>query len=305
MIFYSSKKDSGEFRNMNSVGMYNAQSIFRDVRKILYPLYGKESDMLTYILLEFYLKIERKDCIARKEVPLRNENLIELEQAIERLKKSEPIQYITGIAHFFGRDFMVRPGILIPRQETAELIPLIKRMINIRDPLILDIGSGSGCLSITLALEIPESRVYALDKFNAGVEMTRINSDRLGAKVEVIHHDIFSKRWPLNAFDLFVSNPPYVRESEKRQMSPNVVDYEPGEALYVPDEDPLIFYRRILEISDQALKPGGWIFFEINEGYGNEISSLLWGHGFKFVEIYRDLHGKHRFAVGRKSTEVL
>jgi release factor glutamine methyltransferase len=285
--------------------MRNASAIFRDVKKILYPLYDKEADMLSYILLEFYLKIKRKDCIARKEIPVTNDNWIKLKHAIERLKKFEPIQYITGLAHFYGRDFMVKPGILIPRQETEELILLIKQMIHIRDPLILDIGAGSGCLAVTLDLEIPDSSVYALDKFSTGVEMTRTNAERFGAKVEVIQHDIFNDEWPLTIFDLIVSNPPYVRESEKRQMNPNVVNYEPGEALFVTDEDPLVFYRRILEISDHALRPGGWIFFEINEGSGKEIRSLLGNHGFKQIEIYKDLNGKDRFACGRKYAEAL
>jgi release factor glutamine methyltransferase len=178
-------------------------------------------------------------------------------------------------------------------------------MIHIRDPILLDIGAGSGCLAVTLNLEIPDSTVYALDKFRTGVEMTRKNADRLGAKVEVIQHDIFNDVWPLSIFDLIVSNPPYVRASEKRQMNPNVVNYEPDEALFVPDEDPLVFYRRILEISDQALKQGGWLFFEINEGLGKEIRSLLCDRGFKRVELYRDLNGKDRFVCGRKYAGAL
>lgn len=286
---------------MNSKRKYDARTIFQEMRGSLLPYYGAESEMLSYILMEFFLKIERKDCIARRIISLDEALFLKLDQAMERLKQYEPIQYITGISHFFGRDFIVRPGVLIPRQETEELILLIKNKNDLEEPLILDIGCGSGCIAVTLALEIEGSRVYALDKFEMGVKLTNKNSLKLGASVEVFQHDIYTDNWALPEFDVLVSNPPYVTESEKLHMKPNVVNYEPGEALYVPDDNPTMFYQRILEISEKALKPGGMIFFEINEAYGKEINSLLRSGGFKQVEVLKDMHGKDRFALGRKS----
>ncbi len=285
---------------MNSIRKQDSQSIFREVRRTLFPYYGEEAAMLSYILLEFYLEIERKDCIAHKMITPDKISLSKLDQAVERLKKYEPIQYITGVSHFFGRDFKVRQGVLIPRPETEELILLIKNKNDIKEPLILDIGCGSGCIAVTLALEINDSRVYALDKFEKGVETTRINAHKLGANVEVIQHDIFNDQWPLPEFDLIVSNPPYVTMAQKSQMKPNVVNYEPAEALFVPDNNPTRFYQRILRISEKVLKPGGMIFFEINEDYGKEINSLLRSGGFKDLEVYKDMHGKDRFVFGRK-----
>jgi release factor glutamine methyltransferase len=287
---------------MNSERKYDAHTIFQEMRGNLLPYYGEESEMLSYILLEFFLKIERKDCIAHRTFSLDEAVFLKLDQAKERLKQYEPIQYITGISHFFGRDFMVRPGVLIPRQETEELILLIKNKNCLEEPLIMDIGCGSGCIAVTLALEINNSRVYALDKFEKGVELTSKNSHKLGASVGVFQHDIYTDNWPFPEFDLLVSNPPYITESEKLRMKPNVLNYEPGEALYVPDDNPTMFYQRILEISEQALKPGGMIFFEINEAYGNEIKSLLCSGGFKQVEVLKDMQGKDRFAFGRKSS---
>jgi release factor glutamine methyltransferase len=288
---------------MNSQGKYHANSVFRKLREALLPFYGKESDMLSYILLETYLNIDRKDCIAGREVRIEDQMFSILDEAVEKLKKYEPVQYITGKTHFFGRELKIRPGVLIPRQETEELIQLIKTKNDKKHPLILDIGSGSGCIAVTLALEIVDSTVYAVDKYRAGVELTRENSRGLGAGVIVNQLDIFSENLSFSEFDIIVSNPPYVTESEKVYMKPNVMNYEPHEALYVPDENPTLFYQRILEIAETALKPGGLLFFEINEAFGSEINFLLNARGFREVEVYKDIHGKDRFAYGRKPDE--
>lgn len=286
---------------MKSATKYQANLIFREVREALLPLYGTESDMLSYILLESYLNIEKKDCLADSVFSLEDQRFYKLHQAIERLKKYEPVQYITGTSHFFGREFLVKPGVLIPRQETEELILLIKTKNVKENPSILDIGSGCGCISVTLALEIEDSKVYALDKYMRSVEMTRKNSRKLDADVKVFKHDIFDKNWSFSDFDIIVSNPPYVTESEKIHMKPNVLKYEPGEALFVEDKNPARFYQRILEITKTALIPGGLLFFEINESYGKKMSKLINSSGFQNVEIVKDLNGKDRFAFGRKT----
>jgi release factor glutamine methyltransferase len=281
---------------------YHAKEIFLEVRGKLEPYYGQESGMLGYILLEEYLKIDRTSCVIDRVFSLREKQISKLDQAIERLRKFEPVQYITGKADFLGRKFTVIPNVLIPRPETEELILHIKKMNTKMGPTLFDIGCGSGCIAISLSLEIPDAKIYALDKTSESVSLTRKNAHKLGVDLQVYKHDIFKQNWPFAPVDIMVSNPPYVRESEKKDMKPTVLNYEPGEALFVADDKPLIYYDRIMEITEDGLIPGGLLFFEINEHFGNEIYKLLKLKGFDEVQILKDIHGKDRFAVGRKVT---
>jgi len=257
--------------------------------------------MLTYILLDEYLGIDRVSCITGKEYSLEEKHLAKIDLAVERLKKYEPIQYITGKSYFSGREFFVRQGVLIPRPETEELILLVKNRNNVTRPSLMDIGCGSGCIAVTLALEIPDSRVYALDKSIQSAVITRFNARRLAASVQVFHYDIFQEGWPFPVFDILISNPPYVTESEKVTMKPNVLKYEPAEALFVPDDNPIRYYQRIVELTKTGLKPGGLLIFEINENFGREIFDLMNSEGFQDVRILKDIHGKERFAFGRRA----
>jgi release factor glutamine methyltransferase len=300
ITFYSSLKVEAIIQKLDAQNRYRAKGIFRKIRTELESLYHEEADMLTYILMDEYLNINRISCITDRVYVLENRQLSNLDHAVARLKNHEPIQYITGKACFYGREFFVGPGVLIPRQETEELIKLVKDKYTGDNSMIVDIGCGSGCIAVTLALEIPGAGVFALDKSRDSIFMSRKNADKFGVEILIFQYDIFMESWPFPTFDIFISNPPYVRESEKISMHPNILNYEPENALFVPDEDPIRYYRRIVELTAPGLKPGGLLFFEINEHFGAELTNLLISADFMQVEILRDIHGKDRLAFARK-----
>lgn len=235
-----------------------------------------------------------------------------MDQAIKELSSGRPLQYILGYQEFLGKRFVVREGVLIPRPETEELVKLIleksgayrqKTAGEECTARILDAACGSGCIGITLAANRAESFVYMCDLSDPALKISAENSVNLGVpdKVRIIREDILapdfcSKQIEPASLDLIVSNPPYVMESEKEQMRSNVLDYEPHEALFVPDSDPLLFYRAIAARASELLKPGGEIWFEINEKCGEQVRKLLTGGGFKNVEIIKDLNNKERIA---------
>lgn len=285
---------------MEEVREYFSNVVFRSVRDRLRSDYGRESDTLSYMLLEEYLGIDKIACLSDRILPIEDRKLNLLEEAVRRLKNHEPVQYILGKSYFYGRIFHVRKGILIPRQETEELIRMVKNENILQKPRIMDIGCGSGCIAISLALEIPEADLYAIDLSPEAVRVCNENARKLGASVKVFQYDIFNPIWPWWEFDIIVSNPPYVLESEKKNMNKNVLDFEPAEALFVGDTDPLKFYRRIAAITKTALKSGGKLFFEINESFGRQVQDLLRSSDFEDIRIDSDIHGKQRFVSGRK-----
>ena len=229
----------------------------------------------------------------------------EAARAVERLLRHEPVQYVFGHALWNGLDLKVTPATLIPRPETAELV---ERMNTPPCPLlegekagvrVLDIGTGSGCIAIALKKAHPEWEVTGIDISAEAIEVAKENAVRNGVEVTFEVADIFSKVIHESAisnqlFDIVVSNPPYICESEKSSMEPNVLDHEPATALFVPDDDPLLFYRRIAE-----LKAGRALFFEINEAYGKEVAQLLCEKGYTDVQIIRDMYGKDRIVTCR------
>lgn len=240
----------------------------------------------------------------------------ELDAVRRRLLTGEPVQYVLGEAEFCGRMFHVEPGVLIPRPETEWLCRRITngelRMTNpehltIQTPplpltsgeQILDIGTGSGCIACTLALDT-DAEVVAWDISDRAIDVARGNASALGAKVTVEKQDVLRipdsevRRW-----DFIVSNPPYICEQEKKSMHENVLGHEPAEALFVPDDDPLLFYRAIASYAARALKPEGRLLLEINPLYASELRELLQATGFDGVEIAEDLFGKKRFAICR------
>ncbi|MFC6996728.1 peptide chain release factor N(5)-glutamine methyltransferase [Rufibacter roseus] len=216
---------------------------------------------------------------------------------VERLLQHEPLQYVIGEASFYGRDFIVSPAVLIPRPETEELVQLIIKTYQSQPGVaILDIGTGSGCIPVTLAAELPLSTVIGLDVSADALTIARQNANKSGQKVEWLCQDIL-KEIPAvapSSLDVIVSNPPYVLEQEKELMRQNVLNFEPHLALFVPDTDPLLFYRRIAEIAPQLLKNGGRLFFEINERYAASTADILLSRGFCQVEVIKDLYGKER-----------
>ena len=218
----------------------------------------------------------------------------------KRLKKSEPIQYILGQTEFFGLNFKVNPDVLIPRPETEELISwILESGQNFHQ--ILDIGTGSGCIAISLKNRLKNSSVHACD-----ISQEALNTARENARINNLHIELFQAdilknndlRLPVKP-DLIVSNPPYVRESEKKWMADNVTRFEPGLALYVSDEQPLVYYEAIADFANRSGSRGGWLYLEINESFGTETAELLSSKGFKQVEIRKDLQGKDRMIRAR------
>lgn len=218
-------------------------------------------------------------------------------EIVRLLKDGHPLQYILGETEFSGLKFELNPSTLIPRPETEELVLLAQERLT-AGKRVLDIGTGSGCIAISLAVACPEARVTGIDISPEAVEAARTNALRHGAKTEFLVRDILhfeTDTW--QPYHLIVSNPPYVRECEKQGMQRQVLEHEPHRALFVPDADPLLFYRRIAEFGCLYLLPAGYLYFEINEALGNETVSLLEKYGYRQVQLIKDLFGKDRFVA--------
>lgn len=220
---------------------------------------------------------------------------------INRLKAGEPVQYVTGIADFYGMQLMVSPAVLIPRPETEELVEWILEENVAGVPLrAIDLGTGSGCIPIALKEKRPEWSVFALEVSAEALAVARQNAEMLGLPLEFIHDDLLDPelRLPAEGFHLMVSNPPYIPPSEKEKMGASTVAYEPDLALYVPEEDPLLFYGRVLEIGQHALFPGGRLYVETNEFNNDLVVKLYQRFGYRNVETRQDLQGKPRMVKG-------
>ena len=228
----------------------------------------------------------------------------ELESILSRLCNFEPIQYVQGTSRFLGRTFRVAPGVLIPRPETEELV---ERMLKEVAPVsrILDIGTGSGCIAVTLSKELPEAEVTAWDISGEALAIAGDNNHLLQASVLFVQRDVLTYQ-PVEGecFDVIVSNPPYVTETEKRDMEPNVLNWEPSRALFVPDSDPLRFYRRIGELGRSMLTAGGRLYFEINRAFGEAVASMLRKQGYTNVRIRKDISGNRPVRNCRTMIEI-
>ena len=232
---------------------------------------------------------------------LSSEDVKRLEQYMQRLEQGEPVQYVTGKTVFCGRDFHVEKGVLIPRPETEELCELIINGNTMAAPRILDVGTGSGCIAITLASELPHSTVSAWDVSEDALRIASGNADNIKTHVVFEKKDILKARHDGdNDFDIIVSNPPYICDKEAADMEPHVLCHEPHLALFVPDDDPLLFYRSITQYAATALSPLGMLYFEINPIYADALKEMICSYGFDNVMIHDDQFGKHRFISARR-----
>lgn len=259
-----------------------------------------EAQNLVNWLLENHLGLRRMDMmnfLEEKDLP----EALMLD--FDRLKTGEPIQYILGKGPFYGREFHVSPATLIPRNETEELVHLIVKENQKSDLRILDVGTGTGCIPITLALEMKNPEVFGLDISEGALKIAFSNAKKLKAQVSFSKCDILTTLPPILELDILVSNPPYIPIEEKGLMHRNVLEFEPDLALFVTDEDPLIFYKTIAEKGKSLLKPTGRIYFEINERFGKDVSNLLDGFGYKNVKVIQDLNGKDRIVSGQNSSQ--
>lgn len=232
--------------------------------------------------------------------------LLELNQVIGALTRQQPVQYILGEADFYGFKFRVNESVLIPRPETEELVFLILETVRSTQTVsgkILDIGTGSGCIPIVLKKKLPDTwEVVGLDVSTAALEVARDNGARLGAAVNWIEADILdTSAWPdMKGLWAVVSNPPYIPPSERSRMGASTLGYEPELALFVPEEDPLLFYRSITAFAEKALLPGGYLFFELNDTYAAQMAAQVVAHGFDAVEVFQDMQGFERMLRARK-----
>jgi len=274
----------------------NVKEIFENYHHQLQQIYTKnEAISLTLWLLEEFLGVKKIDILQEKPLTEIPETL---SSAFQELLTGKPIQYITGKGPFYGRDFKVSPAVLIPRNETEELVHLIIKENKLTSPKILDMGTGSGCIPITLALEIPNAAIDAIDISEQALDIAKSNAEILSAKVQFLKLDILNDTLPNQKWDIIVSNPPYVKASEKSLMHKNVVNFEPHLALFVTDENPLIFYQRIAELSTMHLKSKGKLYFEINEALGTSTCGILKTLGFQEIRLLQDLNGKDRMVTG-------
>ncbi|MEA1897849.1 MAG: peptide chain release factor N(5)-glutamine methyltransferase [Bacteroidota bacterium] len=261
-----------------------------------------ETKSLVYQIFAHVLNFSRFQLSlnSSKQVKLKDE--IKIKNIVHDLKEYKPIQYILGCTEFYNCKLEVSNHVLIPRPESEELIAWILKYKTWDHPNILDMGTGSGCLAIALSKHINKSVTTGLDISPEALETARQNAELNNVRINFLQHDILTEIESLEPgnFHLIVSNPPYVRESEKTHMQANVINWEPALALFVPDSDPLIFYKKIISSSYSLLAPGGYLFLEINENFPDEIRQLYLGNDFTDVEIAKDLSGRYRMAKGKK-----
>ncbi len=268
----------------------------------LIPLYGeREAVAITYYVLDVRFNLSKTDVICGKIDSLTDEDKAELESIFTRLEKAEPVQYVIGKAYFCQRQFKVCKGVLIPRPETEELCGIIQERCKEKQcPKILDIGTGSGCIAVTLSLDIAGSKVHAWDISQDALNIAKENATRHNANVTFRQCDILNIEPSSESWDIIVSNPPYICDKEKETMNSNVLDYEPHTALFVPDENPLLFYRAITKYASHTLESEGMLFFEINPLYADETAELLRQYYFEDINIKEDMFGKKRFIYASK-----
>ncbi|MHA8076870.1 peptide chain release factor N(5)-glutamine methyltransferase [Aquirufa sp. TARAVU-A1A] len=260
-----------------------------------YP--ANEARAISHAYLNMRCLINTLDILMDKAV----EEPLGFAEDLSRLAAGEPLQYVTGKAYFFDRIFSLNAATLIPRPETEELVSQVLNLIGNERKRVLDIGTGSGCIAVSLALEAPQAEVNAWDVAPEAILKAKENADQLGAQVNFKQQDVFDWTKDSNVWDIIVSNPPYVLEAEKAEMESHVLDHEPHLALFVSDEDPLIFYRVIGEMAQQRLISGGFLCFEINRAFGAQNVDLAEAQGFENIQLLKDFHGNDRMLIAQKS----
>lgn len=276
--------------------------LFHDINRRLLKVYEyREATAVTFLLFEKSVGLSKLNVLLGKDDELMPDDRKELMQKVERLLQNEPIQYVVGEAEFYGLTFTVNNNVLIPRPETECLVDAVVHFVTTKADRrlnILDIGSGSGCIALALKKTIPEVNVTSIDISSKALEVAHINASKLSANVTFENVDILNAIPPTDTYDVIVSNPPYIRYTERDEMSRNVLDYEPQEALFVPNDNPLLFYKAIIKYATVALKDGGMLAFEINRLYGKEVASEMTGNGLADVNIGKDMYNNDRIVTG-------
>lgn len=275
------------------------------MRRRLGAIYPRgEAEAMIRLIFEVLKGWRPVDIVLNEDKPLSDYMKGKVKDVLDRSESHEPIQYILGTARFFGLDFSVRPGVLVPRPETEGLVQLVLDTYGDTPDLnILDAGTGSGCIACALARNLRFPKVTAIDESAGALEVARQNALLLKCKVDFKEADILSLKPTSTVWDAIVSNPPYIVPSEKAQMEANVLDWEPERALFVPEGEPLLFYKALARYGKEALKPGGYLFFEINPLFVHSLCGELTGMGYADVAVYKDIHGRDRYARA-KQTEL-
>lgn len=272
-------------------------SFIKTELKDFYPM--NEIDSFVYLIFEHLLNYSRTKLMISQDVKVNEAFYKQILNIVDDLKLYKPIQYILKETSFYNLRFKVNSNVLIPRQETEELVDWIIQENQNKSIKILDIGTGSGCIAISLAKNLPGSKVYAFDISKEALNQTLINSKLNNVDIDIKQIDILNSNIQINEkFDIIVSNPPYITKKEKVLMHKNVLDYEPEQALFVPNEDPLIFYKAIIGFGLSHLNPQGGIYLEINESYGKETALLLKKKYFNNIILKKDINGKDRMLKG-------
>ncbi|APU11951.1 protein-(glutamine-N5) methyltransferase, release factor-specific [Cellulophaga lytica] len=281
--------------------------LLKEIKKIyhieldaVYPV--EEVDSFFYMAIEHYLKLERFVLALEPNYVVTKDEESTLFLVVDKLKKHIPIQYILGAAHFMGLDFNVNTNVLIPRPETEELVSWILNEVNVNQEItILDIGTGSGCIAITLAKNLPKAKVFALDISKEAILVAKSNAEANNVTVTFLEQSILEEPSLKQKFNIIVSNPPYVRDLEKKEMSANVLEHEPNLALFVSDNNPLVFYKAITNFSVNHLRENGKLFFEINQYLGEQTKELLVGLNYINIKLKKDMYGNDRMLKGEIS----
>nr|WP_315162216.1 peptide chain release factor N(5)-glutamine methyltransferase [uncultured Flavobacterium sp.] len=265
----------------------------------LTPIYDAgEAESFFYLILEEKHQLKRIDLALHPDLVFSEAEIVVWNSILEQLKQEIPVQYLLGKTSFYGLDFEVNENVLIPRPETEELVEWIlesrKSKVESQNIRILDIGTGSGCIAISLAKNIPNAQVFAIDVSEKALATAKKNAERNAVEVTFLNQNILETEDLRQQFDIIVSNPPYVRNLEKEEIKKNVLDNEPHLALFVEDNDALIFYKKIAELAQKNLSENGQLYFEINQYLGKETVDLLEKMNFKNIELRRDIYGNDR-----------
>ncbi|MCF6180993.1 peptide chain release factor N(5)-glutamine methyltransferase [Lutibacter sp.] len=275
------------------MNIINLKKLFFTELKAIYP--DTEIQSFFNLLMNFKLNLLRTDIALNPSLKISEEAINYFHSAIGKLKKETPIQYIIGTTEFYGLTFKVNPSVLIPRPETEELIEwIISSTPTNKQLTILDVGTGSGCIAISLAKNLPKAKVYAIDVSSEALKTAKQNAEINNISIKFSEIDILNTTKLPTKFDVIVSNPPYVRELEKKQMQRNVLANEPHIALFVKDKNPLLFYDKIADLAKNHLLKNGTLYFEINQYLGKETVSLLKSKGFQNIKLKKDIFGVNR-----------
>jgi release factor glutamine methyltransferase len=279
----------------------------KDIRQYLSAelngfLPGSEIQAIANIIVRSLFRVTKLHSLALPENPVTPKQAHDIIRISGELKTGKPIQYILGETDFYNCTFKLTSETLIPRPETEELVDLVIKENRGFMGKILDIGTGSGCIAIALAVNLPGTKVTGIDISEGALETAKLNArlnntNVIFEKADILNIDAHS----LESADIFVANPPYIRDAEKKNMAPNVLYFEPHSALFVPDSDPLLYYRAILNFARTRLRTGGKVYFEINEAMGNQMTELLISYGYSGIEIVKDINGRDRIAKGTRN----